>query len=44
MFYTIELEDHIRVEPELFGLPTEKAVEKQIRKAYENYYDKDLGS
>lgn len=44
MFYIVELEDYIRVEPELFGLPTEEAVEKQINKTYENFFDKELGA
>ncbi len=43
MFYLTEVEDHIRVEPRLFGLPTSEAVDKQLRETYENYYDKDLG-
>ena len=44
MFYIVELQDHIRVEPELFGLPTEEAVEKQIVKTYENYFDREIGA
>ena len=43
MFYLTEVEDHIRVEPRLFGLPTSEAVDKQLRETYENYYDKELG-
>jgi len=43
MFYLTEVEDYIRVEPKLFGLPTQEAVENQLRKTYEDYYDKELG-
>lgn len=43
MFYLTEVEDYIRVEPKLFGLPTSEAVDKQIRETYADYYDKELG-
>ena len=43
MFYLIEVEDHIRVEPKLFGLPTQEAVENQLRETYADYYDKEIG-
>ncbi len=43
MFYLTEVEDHIRVDPKLFGLPTAEAVEQQLHKTYEDYYDKELG-
>jgi len=43
MFYLTEVEDHIRVEPKLFGLPTIEAVENQLRETYADYYDKELG-
>ncbi|MBI2044323.1 DNA-directed RNA polymerase [Candidatus Pacearchaeota archaeon] len=43
MFYLNEIEDHVRVEPKLFGLETADAVEKQLRETYEDYYDKELG-
>lgn len=43
MFYLAEVEDYIRVEPKLFGLPTSEAVDKQIRATYADYYDKELG-
>ena len=43
MFYITEVEDHIRVEPKLFGIPTIDAVEKQLQETYANYYDKELG-
>jgi DNA-directed RNA polymerase subunit E' len=43
MFYIAEVEDYVRVEPKLFGLPTVEAVDKQLREAYLNYYDRELG-
>lgn len=43
MFYLIEVEDYVRVEPKLFGLPTEEAVYNQLRETYSDYYDKELG-
>jgi DNA-directed RNA polymerase subunit E' len=43
MFYLTEVEDYIRVEPKLFGLPTDEAVDKQLRETYADYYDKELG-
>ena len=43
MFYLIEVEDYVRVEPKLFGLPTTEAVDKQLREIYADYYDKELG-
>ncbi len=43
MFYLTEVEDYVRVEPKLFGLPTVEAVDKQLREVYSNYYDKELG-
>ena len=43
MFYITEVEDHVRVAPKLFGLPTIEAVEKQLRETYADYYDKELG-
>ena len=43
MFYLIEVEDFIRVEPKLFGLPTREAVEEQLKATYTNHFDKELG-
>jgi len=43
MFYLTEVEDYIRVEPKLFGIPTIEAVEKQLHDTYADYYDKELG-
>ena len=43
MFYLIEVEDYVRVDPKLFGLPTIEAVDKQLRETYEDYYNKEFG-
>jgi DNA-directed RNA polymerase subunit E' len=43
MFYLAEVDDYVRVEPKLFGLPTVEAVDKQLRDVYANYYDRELG-
>ena len=43
MFYLVDVEDYVRVEPPLFGLPTHEAVEKQLKESYKEHYDKDLG-
>ena len=37
------MEDYVRVEPKLFGLPTLEAIENQLKETYANYYDKELG-
>jgi len=43
MFYITEVEDYVRVEPKLFGLPTTQAVDDQLKETYSDYYDKELG-
>lgn len=43
MFYIVEVEDYVRVEPKLFGLKTSDAVEKQLQETYSNYHDKEIG-
>jgi DNA-directed RNA polymerase subunit E' len=43
MFYLTEVEDYIRVEPKLFGLPTIESVEQQLKETYTDYYDKEIG-
>lgn len=43
MFYLTEVEDYVRVDPKLFGLPTAEAVKEQLSETYSNFYDKDLG-
>ena len=43
MFYVIDVEDYIRVEPRLFGLDTKTAVEEQLQATYSNYHDEEIG-
>ena len=43
MFYVVEIEDYIRVEPKLFGLSTREAVEKQLQETYSEYHNKEIG-
>jgi len=43
MFYLIEVEDYVRVDPKFFGLPTAEAIDKQLKNTYEEYYDKEVG-
>ena len=43
MFYLVDVEDFIRVEPKLFGLPTKEAVEQQLKETYSEHFDKELG-
>jgi len=43
MFYVVEVEDYVRVEPKLFGLRTSDAVAKQLQETYSNYHDKEIG-
>ena len=43
MFYKTEVTDHIRVPPDMFGMPVEEAVVKRVKKKYEGYISKDLG-
>lgn len=43
MFYLLDVEDHVRVEPKLFGLPTHEAIEKQLNESYVDRVSKELG-
>ena len=43
MFYLANVEDHVRVEPKLFGLATKEAVEKQLNESFVNTITKELG-
>lgn len=44
MFYLLDVEDFVRVEPKLFGLSTREAVEKQLKETYPGHYDKEHGT
>ncbi len=43
MFYLVEVEDHIRVEPKHFGLSTREAIEKQLNESYVDKVSKEIG-
>ncbi|MDO8643180.1 MAG: DNA-directed RNA polymerase [Candidatus Woesearchaeota archaeon] len=43
MFYKVTINDHIRVPPKLFHLPTKEAVIKRIKKKYDGFISKELG-
>lgn len=43
MFYLVDVEDYVRVEPKLFGLDTAEAVKQQLNETYSNFQDRDLG-
>ena len=43
MFYRVEIEDYVRVSPELFALPVEEAIGAQLKRKYLNFIDKDIG-
>jgi len=43
MFYIVEVEDYVRVEPKLFGFKTSDAVAKQLQETYASYHDKEIG-
>jgi len=44
MFYIIEVQDHVRVDPELFALEVKTALAKQLELTYANFLDKDMGA
>jgi len=43
MFYIVDVEDYVRVEPRLFGLDTKKAVSEQLQATYSDYHDEEMG-
>lgn len=43
MFYLVEVEDHVRVEPKHFGLATREAIEKQLNESYIGTFNKEIG-
>ncbi|MEK6935454.1 MAG: DNA-directed RNA polymerase [Nanoarchaeota archaeon] len=43
MFYVVDVEDYVRVEPRLFGLKTADAVAQQLQETYLDYHDKEIG-
>src|SRR3989338_1727557 len=43
MFYILDVEDHVRVEPRHFGLPTHEAIEKQLNEDFKDSISKEFG-
>ena len=40
----MDLEEYVRVEPELFGIETKDAIMKQLEKTYSSFFDKEIGT
>ncbi len=43
MFYLLDVEDHVRVEPRLFGLPTKESIGQQLNESFVDKVNKELG-
>ena len=43
MFYEVLVTDHVRVEPNKFGMDTDAAVRAQLEESYSGFQDKDIG-
>ena len=44
MFYITEIEDYVRVSQELFALPVDEAILKQLQISYKDFINKEIGS
>jgi DNA-directed RNA polymerase subunit E' len=44
MFFEVIVTDHVRVEPNKFGMNTDDAVRKQLEESYSGFQDKDIGT
>jgi len=44
MFYEVLVTDHVRVEPNKFGMDTDEAVRMQLEESYSSFQDKDIGT
>jgi len=44
MFYEVLVTDHVRVEPNKFGMNTDEAVRVQLEESYSGFQDKDIGT
>ena len=44
MFYEVLVTDHVRVEPNKFGMDTDVAVRAQLEESYSGFQDKDIGT
>lgn len=44
MFYEVLVTDHVRVEPNKFGMNTDEAVRVQLEESYAGFQDRDIGT
>jgi len=44
MFYEVLVTDHVRVEPNKFGMDTDEAVRAQLEESYSGFQDRDIGT
>lgn len=44
MFFEVIVTDHVRVEPNKFGMSTDEAVRIQLEESYSGFQDKDVGT
>lgn len=44
MFFEVVVTDHVRVEPNKFGMDTDEAVRTQLEESYSGFQDKDIGT
>ena len=44
MFYEVLVTDHVRVEPNKFGMNTDEAVRVQLEESYSGFQDRDIGT
>jgi len=44
MFYEVLVTDHVRVEPNKFGMDTDEAVRAQLEESFAGFQDKDIGT
>ncbi|MCH7850810.1 MAG: DNA-directed RNA polymerase [Nanoarchaeota archaeon] len=44
MFYEVLVTDHVRVDPNKFGMDTDEAVRVQLEEEYSSFQDKDIGT
>ncbi|MFP4112565.1 MAG: DNA-directed RNA polymerase [Candidatus Woesearchaeota archaeon] len=43
MFYNVEIKDHIRVPPDMFGLSKEESLVQKIKHKYEGFISRNMG-
>lgn len=43
MFYLVEIKDHVRVAPDLFGMNVKQAIKKELQEKYGNFISPEIG-